>query len=223
MQPDLLTQIREGGILYILLLIAVTMHEFGHAFVADKLGDRLPRLDGRVTINPLAHIDMTGTVILPILTIALSIGAQFPLVFGWGKPVRVALDNPKTRAKVDVLSTAGGVGMNLASALFFAVLASIMAVAHLDDFVSFAVYGIFINCALFVINMIPIPPLDGSKFLKYAVGMSDSAYYNLARWGLFIFLAIILIPQTKFLLSLCIEFISGIFLHIVLILTELLN
>ena len=65
MNPDILSQIREGGILYILLLIAVTMHEFGHAFFADKLGDPLPRLQDRVTINPLAHMDTIGTVVLP--------------------------------------------------------------------------------------------------------------------------------------------------------------
>lgn len=82
MNPDLLTQIREGGILYVLLLIAVTMHEFGHAFFADKLGDPLPRLQDRVTVNPLAHMDAMGTVVLPIITIALSIGTGFPMVFG---------------------------------------------------------------------------------------------------------------------------------------------
>lgn len=114
---DLLSEIREGGILYILLVIAITMHEFGHAYVADKLGDRLPRAEGRVTLNPLAHMDMMGTVILPILTIGLSLKTGFPMVFGWGKPVRVLLDNPKTRRKVDILSTLGGVSMNLAVAL----------------------------------------------------------------------------------------------------------
>ena len=108
MELDLLAQIKYGGILYVLLVIAITMHEFGHAFVADKLGDRLPRLEGRVTINPVAHMDMMGTVILPILTIALSMGSGFPMVFGWGKPVRIMLDNPKTRKKVDIRSGAGG-------------------------------------------------------------------------------------------------------------------
>ncbi len=223
MQIDLLAQIREGGILYILLLISITMHEFGHAYMADKLGDKLPRLEGRVTINPLAHIDVTGTVVLPILTMALSMESQFPVVFGWGKPVRIALDNPKTRTKVDILSTAGGVCMNLVSALFFALVASIMMAAHFNGMGEFAVYGIYINCALFVINMIPVPPLDGSKFLKYAVGMSDFFYYSLARWGLFIFLLLILIPQTKIFLSSCIEFVSNMFLLVVVMLTKLLN
>src|SRR5574344_2489783 len=110
---DILSQIRVGGISYLMLLIAITMHEYGHALFADKCGDSLPRLQGRVTINPLAHIDMLGTVILPILTIALSVGSNFPLVFGWGKPVEVSLSNPKTRTRVDLISTAGGGIMNL--------------------------------------------------------------------------------------------------------------
>ena len=107
MNYELISQIREGGILYILLLIAITMHEFGHAWFADKLGDPLPRLQGRVTVNPLAHIDPFGTVILPLLTIAVSIGANFPIVFGWGKPVQVALNDAKNRDKIDLFSTLG--------------------------------------------------------------------------------------------------------------------
>lgn len=95
MNPDLLTQIREGGILYVLLLIAVTMHEFGHALFADKLGDPLPRLQDRVTVNPLAHIDAMGTVVLPIITIALSIGTGFPMVFGWASPLKSRSQTPR--------------------------------------------------------------------------------------------------------------------------------
>ena len=122
MNLDTLSQIREGGILYILLLIAITMHEFGHAYLADKFGDRLPRLQGRVSLNPLVHIDTMGSVVLPILTITLSMGAGLPLVFGWGKPVELMLDNPKTRTKVDLLSTAGGVAMNLVVAFISALM-----------------------------------------------------------------------------------------------------
>ncbi|MFR6033423.1 MAG: site-2 protease family protein [Bacilli bacterium] len=77
METDLLSQIRYGGIMYILLVIAITMHEYGHALAADKLGDPLPRLHGRVSINPLVHMDMLGTVILPLITIAMSVGMSF--------------------------------------------------------------------------------------------------------------------------------------------------
>lgn len=212
MQADLLSQIRSGGILYILLLIAVTMHEFGHAWVADKLGDRLPRMQGRVTINPVAHMDFMGTFILPIMTIALSMGTGFPMVFGWGKPVVVMLDNPKTRVKVDLLSTAGGVAMNLVLALIFAVAAALCARFGLEDFAYIAIQGVFINCVLFVINMIPVPPLDGSHFLKYATKMSDAAYMTLSRYGVVILLAILLIPQTAAIVTAIVRALASVFL-----------
>lgn len=197
MEADLLAQIKYGGILYILLVIAITMHEFGHAFVADKLGERLPRFEGRVTLNPLAHMDMMGTVVLPILTIALSMGSGFPMVFGWGKPVRLMLDNPKTRAKVDMLSTAGGLAMNLVVALVSTLIFVLLFVFNMREAANVAFFSISINCVLFVINMIPVPPLDGSHFLKYAVNMSEATYYNLSRYGILILLAIIWIPFTN--------------------------
>ena len=197
MELDLLAQIKYGGILYVLLVIAITMHEFGHAFVADKLGDRLPRLEGRVTINPVAHMDMMGTVILPILTIALSMGSDFPMVFGWGKPVRIMLDNPKTRKKVDILSTAGGLAMNLVVALISAILYAVFAILDWQELAYVALFSVSINCVLFIINLIPVPPLDGAHFLKYAINMSEETYYSVSRYGIAILLAIIWIPFTN--------------------------
>lgn len=213
MTPDLLGQIREGGILYVLLLIAITMHEYGHAFFADKLGDPLPRLQGRVSINPAAHMDALGTVVLPIITIALSIGSGFPLVFGWGKPVQVALDNPKTRKKIDILSTAGGVSANLFVALVSAVLVAAFFIAGLKNFQEVAVQSVYINCVLFVINMLPIPPLDGSRFLKYAVNMSESTYYTLSRYGILILLLVVNIPITASIFRAVVVFLATVFLY----------
>lgn len=208
---DLLSEIREGGILYILLVIAITMHEFGHAYVADKLGDRLPRAEGRVTLNPLAHMDMMGTVILPILTIGLSLKTGFPMVFGWGKPVRVLLDNPKTRRKVDMLSTLGGVSMNLAVALVSVLLLVSFERLGWRDFSEVAATSIYINCVLFVINMIPVPPLDGSVFLRYFTKMSQATYELISRWGIVILLVLINIPFTSGIITLFIKLLASIF------------
>lgn len=216
MSQELLSQIREGGILYILLLIAICMHEFGHAYAADKLGDRLPRMQGRVSLNPLAHIDLIGTVILPIATIALSIGGGFPLVFGWGKPVQILLDNPKTRMKVDLISTAGGLAMNLVVAAISAVIMGAILLFSQSqtavDFAEIAKYSIFLNCMLFVINMIPVPPLDGSHFLKYAVKMSDETYANFSRYGIIVLLVLINVPITSAVIMFAVQFLSNTFL-----------
>ena len=223
MHGDLLTQISEGGILYILLVIAITMHEFGHAFVASKLGDYLPKLEGRVTLNPLTHMDMTGTVILPILTIALSMNSPFPIVFGWGKPVRVALDNPKTRDRIDFLSTAGGLAMNLVVAAVSAVLMALLLRLSSEDFARVAYLSIIINCGLFVINMIPVPPLDGARILKHIVKMSDESFYALSRWGMFIFFAIILIPQTNGILVWLVGALSEVFVALAGIILSIIS
>ncbi len=211
---DLLSQIRTGGILYVLLLIAVTMHEFGHAYVADKLGDRLPRIDGRVTVNPLAHMDTMGTVILPILTIALSMGSGFPMVFGWGKPVEILLDNPRTRRRVDILSTLGGVSMNLVVALVSAVLLVVFEIAGLRDFSEVAVTSIYINCVLFVINMIPVPPLDGSVFLKYYTPIGAETLALISRWGIVILLVLINVPLTSHIIMLAVKLLSSLYLRL---------
>ena len=220
---DLLSQIREGGILYILLLIAITMHEYGHALFADKLGDPLPRAEGRVTINPIAHIDTMGTVILPILTIALSMGSGFPMVFGWGKPVNVMLADPKTRAKIDILSTMGGVSMNLVIALISAILLAIFEILAMPNFSQIALTSIYLNCVLFVINMIPVPPLDGSVFLKYFSKISAETYYTIARWGIVILIALINIPFTSRIIMMLVKFLATIFLLIAGLIIEIIK
>ena len=220
---DLLSQIREGGILYILLLIAITMHEYGHALFADKLGDPLPRAEGRVTINPIAHIDTMGTVILPILTIALSMGSGFPMVFGWGKPVNVMLADPKTRAKIDILSTMGGVSMNLVIALISAILLAIFEILAMPNFSQIALTSIYLNSVLFVINMIPVPPLDGSVFLKYFSKISAETYYTIARWGIVILIALINIPFTSRIIMMLVKFLATIFFLIAELIIEIIK
>ncbi len=209
---DHLSEIRPGGILYVILLIAITMHEFGHAFFADRLGDRLPRAEGRVSLNPAVHVDMLGTVVLPILTIALSMKSGFPMVFGWGKPVRVLLDNPKTRRRVDVVSTLGGVAMNLVVAFVSMLFLAVFEYFGLGDFSEVALYSIYINCVLFVINMIPVPPLDGSVFLRYYAGMSEQVYFSLARWGILILLVLINVPFTSRIIMGLVRLISAAYL-----------
>ncbi len=208
---DLLSEIRTGGILYILLLIAITMHEYGHAIVADKLGDRLPRMDGRTTLNPIAHMDMLGTVILPILTIALTMRSGFPMVFGWGKPVRIMLDNPATRKRVDFLSTLGGVSMNLVLAGVSAALLAAFELAKLPDFAAVAALSIYVTCVLFVINMIPVPPLDGSVFLRRFTNISEETLAAVSRWGIVILLVLLNVPLTSKIIMSAVGYLAALF------------
>ncbi len=182
----------ESGIAYIALLMALTVHEFGHAYAADRLGDPLPRLDGRVSLNPLVHIDMLGTVILPLLMIisSVSYGGGF-MIFGWAKPVRVSLPNPQHRVRDDIISTLAGPFMNLVFAVVCLLITVALYAAGLKNYVGLPAIIMEINIVLFVFNMLPVPPLDGSRILKHAVGMGELAYARLSSYGFIIVLLMI--------------------------------
>lgn len=219
MTPEIISQIRSGGILYILLVIAITMREFGRAYAADKLGCVLPRMQGRVTVNPLAHMDMLGTVVFPIACIALSTGTGFPLIFGWGKPVEAGFSNPKTFVRDDVIFTLSGASANLVIAFISALLLTLFHAFGLEDFATVAGFSIMINAILFVINMLPVPPLDGGRLLKHATGMSDSTYMAFARYGIFIFFALVFFPPTKKIIMILFSLVSAVFFGIAELLT----
>jgi len=211
-----LSIISESAVLYIALLMALSVHEFGHAFMADRLGDPLPRLDGRVTLNPLAHMDMLGTVVLPLIMIVSSIsaGGGF-MIFGWAKPVRVSLPNPKTRVRDDILSTLAGPGMNLALAFICAIICGVLLGSGNARLGELLILFIQINCVLFVFNMLPIPPLDGSHLMKHIVRMSDELYARISSWSLIIILVIINVPATRKILWFLIELVLTPFLILV--------
>ncbi len=105
----------EKAILFLVLISSLCVHEWAHAKTADKLGDPLPRKQGRVTLDPRSHIDPVGSILLPAIMIFVSPGFA---IFGWGKPVQISLPNEKTRKRDDVLITLAGPLSNLAIAFF---------------------------------------------------------------------------------------------------------
>ena len=145
------------------LLIAITFHEFAHAFAADKLGDDTPRSQGRLTLNPLGHLDPVGTVML------LFAG------FGWGKPVEVNPRNYDRRFsmdKADAIVSIAGPLMNFFLAIAFTIIYCIMLKFTdinsrvIEIIIMMVLYTIQINIGLGLFNLIPVPPLDGSKVIK---------------------------------------------------------
>jgi Zn-dependent protease len=151
----------------IALILSICVHEFGHAIVADKLGDPLPRSQGRVTLNPIAHIDPIGTLVMPVMQILFP-GA--PLL-GWGKPVQVSLSARHMTRRFSIKTShafiaIAGPMMNL---LFVLVLSGILlATLKLGQatFTDFLVQIITLNFVLAFFNLIPCPPLDGGAILR---------------------------------------------------------
>ena len=167
-----------------LLWLLTTPHEFAHAWVATRLGDDTPLLEGRVTLNPLAHVDWMGTVILPALLSLM--GGGF---LGWGKPVNT---NPaKLRGGLNGMALVALAGP--CSNLIFAVVLAIVAVAFgkaLPGVAGYATKGVYLSLYLGIFNMIPIPPLDGSKLLL-AARFPVFLYRELAHFGFILLLLLV--------------------------------
>lgn len=168
----------------LLLWILTAPHEFAHAWVATRLGDDTPRREGRVTLHPLAHVDWIGTAILPFVTSLL--GAGF---LGWGKPVRT--DPSKLKGGLNglaVVSLAGPFSNVIMAVLLGAIGVAMLRV--LPPLGQFAFSGVRLSLYLALINLLPVPPLDGSKLLL-AARLPVRIYIELARFGFMLLLVII--------------------------------
>ncbi len=170
------------------ILIALTLHEYAHAWVATKCGDPTARLQGRLTLNPLAHLDPIGTLLL------------FIARFGWAKPVPVDPRNFSHPRRDLVLVAVAGPMINLVLALGFGVMYRILQHQFFMDgwviaFIeSMTAYSVMINLVLAFFNLLPIPPLDGSKILSVILPQTVlPAYQRLERVGPFILLGLIVL------------------------------
>jgi Zn-dependent protease len=191
----------DGLIFYLILLILLTFHEFGHAWMAWKCGDDTAKLQGRVSLNPLVHMDLIGTVILPLIMIFTSPAIGRFLV-GWAKPVPVNPSNLRNRKVDDILVTLAGPWMNLILAVLLLGLARIGDVAGLQGVEDTCKAAARLSLLLCFFNLIPIPPLDGSQVARVLIGMSYETYHNIARYGFLILIVVIQIPFVRDMLGL---------------------
>lgn len=190
-------QIRLILIDVLVLVASVAFHEFGHAKMADALGDDTPRRQGRVTLNPLAHADPIGTLLLPAISAYMGSG------FGWGRPVQWNPSRINRKYKMStarILVAVAGPAMNIVLAFIVAgvhwILVSQHVISAASQLGAILHYAVTINFVLFFFNLIPAPPLDGGHVLEGLTPYRHRATYeNYARFGPFILMAVVLIPQ----------------------------
>jgi Zn-dependent protease len=198
----------------VVVVPSITSHEAMHGFVADRLGDPTARLRGRLTLNPLRHIDPFFTILLPAFLILSRAG----FVFGGAKPVPVDVSRLRRPRRDWALVGAAGPATNLVLALLFAALLSVGLGSGLLEPTSrgaeVLVIGIFVNVLLAVFNLIPIPPLDGSRVVQYFLSAEAlAAYRRLEQFGLLVIVVLVFfVPPVQVLLSAailwCMELVS---------------
>ena len=195
-----LNTIQKIAVMALPLVFAIVLHEVAHGWVANKLGDHTARDMGRLTLNPIPHIDLFGTIIMPLLLFVVTNGR---FVFGSAKPVPINPYNFKNPKKDMALSSLAGPTVNMLMAIVFTVLLRFV-IAGLEGKIPQAywswfflplsymlLYGIMINVVLSVLNMIPIPPLDGSRVVYWLLPDKQAAsYYRLEPYGMFIILGL---------------------------------
>jgi Zn-dependent protease len=172
------------------VLLAITLHEAAHGWTASKFGDHTARMMGRVTLNPVKHIDPVGTVIVPLALLIMSTG----FIFGWAKPVPInfnALRSPKSGM---IWVALAGPGANLIMAIGWLFVAILSVNINMPVILKMAGAGIFINLLLAVFNLLPIPPLDGSRVISALLPNPLAYKYNqLERYGFVILIGLMFV------------------------------
>lgn len=206
-----LTTVQQISVSILPILFAITVHEVAHGYIAYLLGDRTARILGRLTLNPIKHIDLIGTIIVPIVLFVLG-----GVVLGWAKPVPINTRNLNKPKRDMALIAVAGPSANFIMAIIWALFAKLaLVLVNLNFSEVLVLYymgmaGISINIMLMVINLLPIPQIDGGHIVSAMLPRSLSVYYDrLSPYGLLILMLLllfgvlqkILVPVVSFLFA----------------------
>ncbi len=197
-----LTTIQRIVVWVLPVIFAITVHEVAHGWVAKKKGDNTAFMLGRLTLNPIKHIDIVGTIIVPGLLLITGTG----MIFGWAKPVPVNTRNFKNMKKDMALVAVAGPVSNLIMATAWALIARLGIILDSEavslPLIYTGIAGISINLVLALLNLIPIPPLDGSRIITAFMPNKIAWKYNqLERYGFFFLIALVYTGGLSYILG----------------------
>lgn len=188
-----LTLVQRIAVWALPLIFAVTVHEAAHGWMAYRLGDPTARKLGRITFNPIPHIDLVGTILVPLAMLTLT-----GFLIGWAKPVPVLAERLNSPKRDMAIVAAAGPGVNLLMAIFWSVL---LLLAHnlvhtmpsvALPLILMGVAGVFVNVVLMVLNLLPVPPLDGGRILTGLLPANASrAFGRIEPYGMFILIGLL--------------------------------
>jgi Zn-dependent protease len=188
---DIAHQIQTIALYAIPVLFAITLHEAAHGYAARHFGDNTAYVMGRITLNPLKHIDPVGTILMPLLLYFATSGA---FLFGYAKPVPVRFGKLRNPKRDMIWVALAGPGANLLLALLWGVFFYLFKAVGLDEpfFIEMCKAGFKVNIGLFVLNLFPIPPLDGGRIMVGLLPMRQAMLFSrLEPYGFFIVIALI--------------------------------
>ena len=186
------TLVQKMAAIVLPLIFAVTLHEAAHGWVADKLGDSTARRLGRITLNPIRHIDWFGTILLPMLMMAFT-----GFLFGWAKPVPVNMTHLRNPRRDMVWVALAGPGANLLMAIVWSLALLATEMPAMPEWMTMplaamAVAGVFINLILMALNLLPILPLDGGRVLAGILPQAIARLYaRIEPFGFFIIVGLL--------------------------------
>lgn len=213
---DDLSMVQKIAVWILPILFAVTLHEVAHGWVASLCGDQTAKRLGRLTLNPIAHIDLVGTIVVPILCVTLG-----GFVFGWAKPVPINPNYMRHPRRDSALVALAGPFSNFLMAFFWIVIAKAgivlvgKGIGYGIFFVLTGLAGVQINLMLFLLNLIPIPPLDGSRVVSSALSPALSVKYDsIERFGFIILMVLLMTGVLNMVLLPPLQFMYNTFMNL---------